>query len=161
MPSAAIGSATRTRGRSSGVCWLVASSTTMSVFRFTLAALLDYAICYSPAAPVGPGRAQQAAPLPTRRWRVRQAAPLPHRDGLAVAERGELPLQGVHAGGDVRLGDVAQVADADNLALQPVLAARDDDALALAQRLCQRLAVYPLRHFDGCHRVGGMRRVRE
>src|SRR5579859_5710977 len=148
MPSAAIGSATRTRGRSSGVCWLVASSTTMSVFRFTLAALLDYAICYSPAAPVGPGRAQQAAPLP-------------HRDGLAVAERGELPLQGVHAGGDVRLGDVAQVADADNLALQPVLAARDDDALALAQRLCQRLAVYPLRHFDGCHRVGGMRRVRE
>src|SRR5262249_30524252 len=75
----------------------------------------------------------------------------------AIAQRGELALDRVKAGGDVLLTDVTEVADADDLALQAFLAARDHRRLALAQRLGERLRLNTLRHTERCHRAGGVR----
>src|SRR5487761_1999612 len=85
-----------------------------------------------------------------RRWRSGVGG-----GGNLVAQSFELSLQRIHAGGHIWLMHEAEMAHADDLAFETLLAARDDGPLVLAQRLGDRLRADALWRLDGGDGVRG------
>src|SRR3990167_5903427 len=75
------------------------------------------------------------------------------REGVAEAWQGG--AQGIDGGGDVRFGDPAQVADAEDLAGKRALAAFDQRVVLVLEQPVELGPLDAFGHADGGDRVGG------